>query len=814
MDTQSEKVYVAVGNDSQDGFGILEWALRNWSSHSIISIVIVHFDNTSKDFVHTPFGKLPVSSVSDETLEVGRMCEQEKIDKQLSKYMALCGKAKVELLKIERSEEPIQKVIVDMVVRLRVTKLVMGITLMKSSSRKAKSAISGSFYVHKHKPDFCELFIICGGKLVSLKEENDEGSAEDDQGTTFTKPREKGSLKGWLRSKMFTDNPTNHLSPGRDYPPRVTPSLTNTDSPESRNRWENCVKEIEIYSQWLSSTNLSEEDCVEEEESAYRPEAAMSENIDPNMVHSDKMEAMRVKIEEAQKMIGERRKEAKANVERHTKAEWAILLCNRRAEEVEARINDDIANQIDLKKGLEAAKEQIYEISSDIEKSKSRLSSVLELQSELSNKLQFSSSAKLRAEAQLENAVTARAETLKEIEELRQQRDILRRRIEFCRERDAIVAATTSNNFKYSYREFTADEIRLATNDFSEQVRLKSGGDQTNVYRGRINQTTVAIKLQNSMNRQSQEDFQTKMELLTHIRHPHLIAMIGACLEQSCTVFEYMHNGSLQDILFSSQRNSRKINQTLHWHTRIRIATEVCSVLGFLHSADPRPIVHGDLNPSNILLDRNLVAKISGFKLVRCYDGSEVQSDVCAFGVLLLQLLTGRSGIGLVEEVTMVMEGGALMGILDEVAGEWPLDLAEEFAGIAMRCFYDSGRRKTELRMKIAMRELEELRKKAAVVGVREGCEMVVEGGMCRKEDCSNVPSVFLCPIFQEVMKNPHLAADGFSYEQEAIEEWLGTGHETSPMTNLRLNHKRLTPNHTLRSLIDDWLNNKSSPPS
>lgn len=65
----------------------------------------------------------------------------------------------------------------------------------------------------------------------------------------------------------------------------------------------------------------------------------------------------------------------------------------------------------------------------------------------------------------------------------------------------------------------------------------------------------------------------------------------------------------------------------------------------------------------------------------------------------------------------------------------------------------------------------------------------------------------------QEVMKNPHVAADGFSYELEAIEEWLKMGHDTSPMTNLSLKHKFLTPNHTLRSLIQEWLNKGSNLP-
>ena len=54
-------------------------------------------------------------------------------------------------------------------------------------------------------------------------------------------------------------------------------------------------------------------------------------------------------------------------------------------------------------------------------------------------------------------------------------------------------------------------------------------------------------------------------------------------------------------------------------------------------------------------------------------------------------------------------------------------------------------------------------------------------------------------------MKSPYVAADGFSYELEAIEEWLHSGHDTSPMTNLRLSHGFLTPNHSLRSLIEDW---------
>ncbi|KAI4355083.1 hypothetical protein L6164_003890 [Bauhinia variegata] len=67
-------------------------------------------------------------------------------------------------------------------------------------------------------------------------------------------------------------------------------------------------------------------------------------------------------------------------------------------------------------------------------------------------------------------------------------------------------------------------------------------------------------------------------------------------------------------------------------------------------------------------------------------------------------------------------------------------------------------------------------------------------------------PSYFICPIFQEVMQDPQVAADGFTYEAEAIRGWLDSGHDTSPMTNLKLAHNNLVPNRALRSAVQDWL--------
>lgn len=146
--------------------------------------------------------------------------------------------------------------------------------------RKSRTAVSGSYFVHHHMPDYCELFIICGGKLVSLKGENDEGIMEDDQGVKFAKMRERVNF-GNLWTKMFSGNGRN---PNRLS---ICSRGPDADSPYSQSTWENCVQEIEIYFQHLSSLNLDEASNSEDGDEilqtlAIEPNAA--EQIDSNMV--------------------------------------------------------------------------------------------------------------------------------------------------------------------------------------------------------------------------------------------------------------------------------------------------------------------------------------------------------------------------------------------------------------------------------------------------------------------------------------------------------------------------------------------------
>lgn len=790
MEIQPEKVYVAVGRDLYDGLSTLQWALRKWSNHSI-SIVIIHAaNNISKDYVYTPLGKLPASSVSEEKLKDLDKIEEENNDQIISQFIASCGKIKAQVFKLEKSEQPIYKQLLEIIPSQRITKLVMSLTFIKSSARKSRTAISGSFYVLRHKPDFCELFVIYGGRLLSLREENNEGFIEDDRGNTIAKFTERNGFRSLL-GRIFLDSATNGHS---------SDSPSSSRSSSSPDEWEKYSEDIEQYVNQLLALN------EEEEEANYK---ALNENpadsvMQENLSGAERIEALKLKIRRAEDAIQLNRKEANLNKERHAKAEWAISLCNTRAMELEVCLSEEVLKNADLKKELDSRKDELFELQGEVEEKRSKMNSILELQRELSNKLQLSSSAKSRDEVQLEKAVQTRSDMVREIEELRGQRDVIQRRIEFCREKDAIGSADRINTSSFAYREFTAAEIRAATEDFSEGLRLKSRGQFTNVYKGRLNHMTVAIKIYNSATSPSHEALIAKVKILSQIRHPNILAMIGFCSELNCIIFEYMHNGCLHDALFLTERSSRGKNKALSWHTRIRIAAEVCSALGFLHNALPKPLIHGNLSPSKIILDRNNVAKVYGLKPPWSYDNMDRKSDIWAFGNLMLQLLIGRN-------LATPMDVDAIIGDLDHLAGEWPLVLAMELCSIAIRCLSTNEGIDEELDIGWLMREINKVTKKADQLVANGEYTSAVED-FIDIEDSSIVPSAFLCPIYQDVMQHPHLAADGFSYELDAIEGWLRSGHDTSPMTNLRLNHTILTPNHTLRTLIQDWQNRRSAP--
>ena len=114
---------------------------------------------------------------------------------------------------------------------------------------------------------------------------------------------------------------------------------------------------------------------------------------------------------------------------------------------------------------------------------------------------------------------------------------------------------------------------------------------------------------------------------MSQLWHPNLVRLIGCCQEAFVLIYVYLPNGSLEDWINCKSKS-------LPWQTRIRIAIELYSVLVYLHSRKPHSMVHGDLKPSNILLDANFVSKLGDFGICRilCHESrSSNDTTLCHF---------------------------------------------------------------------------------------------------------------------------------------------------------------------------------------
>ncbi|KAF8010065.1 hypothetical protein BT93_J0896 [Corymbia citriodora subsp. variegata] len=267
-----------------------------------------------------------------------------------------------------------------------------------------------------------------------------------------------------------------------------------------------------------------------------------------------------------------------------------------------------------------------------------------------------------------------------------------------------------SSGTKYFY-EFSMTEIKEAVRNFDPSLKIGEGASGI-VYRGFLRHTPVAIKTMKFHSMQDSKQFQQEVDVLSKVRHRHLITLIGACPEPWTLVYEYVPNGSLEDWLFNSNRAKQ-----LSWQARICIATELCTVLAYLHSCKPHSIVHGDVKPGNILLDAHLVCKLGDFGISRMLSRGQRSSnnttivqtdpkgtlgymdpefvltrelttkcDVYSFGIILLQLLTRKPTLGITKDVQRAISDNTLEAILDPLAGEWPYTLAEELTRLALRC--------------------------------------------------------------------------------------------------------------------------------
>ncbi|KAJ7942843.1 Receptor protein kinase [Quillaja saponaria] len=213
--------------------------------------------------------------------------------------------------------------------------------------------------------------------------------------------------------------------------------------------------------------------------------------------------------------------------------------------------------------------------------------------------------------------------------------------------------------------------LKEVTNNFSEENILGKGGFGT-VYKGELHDgTKIAVKRMETgmVAEKGLNEFKAEIAVLTKVRHRHLVALLGYCLDgnERLLVYEYMPQGTLSQHLFNRKEEGLK---PLEWTRRLTIALDVARGVEYLHNLAHQIFIHRDLKPSNILLGDDMRAKVSDFGLVRLapegkasfetrlagtfgYLAPEyaatgrvtLKVDVYSFGVILMEMITGRKAL-------------------------------------------------------------------------------------------------------------------------------------------------------------------------
>ncbi|RWW88408.1 hypothetical protein BHE74_00002721 [Ensete ventricosum] len=454
--------------------------------------------------------------------------------------------------------------------------------------------------------------------------------------------------------------------------------------------------------------------------------------LDHELEDSDSHSDLFNKLQAALKEVENLKREAFEESCKHRKAETQLMLSRQKAKASENLYAKEVRYREEIEEALDREKLEVEKLKNQHAAVLKQLQNAIDENLELGHKLTESICAtkdfeeKISANRHLLHSLQEKCDTLqcerdgaiKEAEELRHK----------AAQGNAGISWPLSSEFSYL-------ELEQATQNFNNSLMIGEGG------------------------------FGKVYKVLSKVRHPNLVTLIGACSDVLALIYEFLPNGSLEDCLAC-------INSTppLTWQVRTRIIGEICSALIFLHSDKPHAVVHGDLKPSNILLDSNLVSKLGDFGICRFLVESNTtatlyhkthpkgtfayidpdflttgeltpQSDVYAFGIIILRLLTGKPAPGIAREVQKALDDGYLHGVVDQSAGNWPFVQAKQLAHLGLRCSDSSRRNRPDLVAEI-WRVLEPMMKAASM-----SVSSVSYSSFSYEND--RIPSYFICPIFQ-----------------------------------------------------------------
>lgn len=284
-------------------------------------------------------------------------------------------------------------------------------------------------------------------------------------------------------------------------------------------------------------------------------------------------------------------------------------------------------------------------------------------------------------------------------------------------------------------RNFSYNELRNVTDNFHPGNKIGQGGFGI-VYKGILKDgTQVAVKTLSAESKQGAHEFLTEINTISNVRHPNLVELIGWCAEENkrALVYEYVVNNSLDRALLG--RKSRTVK--LDWGKRSAICMGTARGLAYLHEELVPHIVHRDIKASNILLDQDFSPKIGDFGLAKLFpDGIThistkiagttgylapeyvlggqltLKADVYSFGVLILEVVSGRSSSKanwggtekfLLEYAWQLYEEGKLLELVDAELDNFPEEEIIRYIKVAFFCTQAAANRRPLMNQVIEM---------------------------------------------------------------------------------------------------------------